>query len=69
MAAPQPDSSDPAAITTPAEGLANAPTVPAPRSEALEAELAMLEAMLPAAAERPAQPPRVDPPRDHGDPR
>jgi hypothetical protein len=37
---------------------------PAPRSEALEAELAMLEAMLPPEAEGSAQPAPVDPPTD-----
>lgn len=39
--------------------------VPAPkRSEALEAELAMLETMLPPEAERSAEPTRVDPAKD-----
>jgi len=37
---------------------------PAPRSEALEAELAMLEAMLPPEAESSARPAPVDPPTD-----
>jgi hypothetical protein len=40
---------------------------PAPRSEAMEAELAMLEAILPPAAERSAQPTRDGPPTDRGD--
>jgi hypothetical protein len=40
---------------------------PAPRSEAMEAELAMLEAILPPAAESSAQPTRVGPPTERGD--
>ena len=42
---------------------------PAPRSEALEAELAMLEAILPAEADGSAQPTREDPSKDRGDSR
>jgi len=57
MATQNPDSTKPVPAHTP---------VPASRSEALEAELAMLEAMLPAEAERTAQPTRVDPVDDHG---
>jgi hypothetical protein len=41
-------------------------TAPSPRSEALEAELAMLESMLPPEAERSAQPARVEPATDRG---
>jgi hypothetical protein len=69
MAAQQSDSPEPPAAAKPAQGVANAPVVPASRSEALEAELAMLEAILPPEAERPAQPTRVDPPSDRGDTR
>jgi hypothetical protein len=57
MAPQKPDSPKPVAVPKP---------VPAPRSEALEAELAMLEAMLPPEAERSAQPNRVDPAKDRG---
>jgi hypothetical protein len=58
MAIQKPDSPNP--VPTPKPG-------PAPRSEALEAELAMLEAILPTAAESSAQPTRVDSPKDRGD--
>jgi hypothetical protein len=57
MAPEKPDSTKPATAQT---------AVPTPRSEALEAELAMLEAMLPAEAESSAQPNRVDPATDRG---
>ena len=60
MAIPKPDSPKP--VTAPKPG-------PAPRSEALEAELAMLEAILPTDAESSAQPTRVDSPKDRGDTR
>jgi hypothetical protein len=42
---------------------------PVPRSEAMEAELAMLEAILPPAAESSAEQTRVGPPKDRGDTR
>lgn len=57
MAPQKPDSTKPVPAQT---------SVPTPRSEALEAELAMLEAMLPAEAESSAQPTRVDPANDRG---
>ena len=57
MAPQKPDSPNPVAAPKPA---------PSPRSEALEAELAMLESMLPPEAERSAQPNQVDPARDRG---
>jgi hypothetical protein len=57
MAPQKPDSTTPVPVRTP---------VPASRSEALEAELAMLEAMLPSEAERSAQPTRVEPANDRG---
>jgi len=57
MAPQKPDSTTPVPAHT---------SVPTPRSEALEAELAMLEAMLPAEAERNAKPNRVDPATDRG---
>jgi hypothetical protein len=60
MATQKSDSPEPTA-TKPAKGPA-----PSARSEALEAELAMLEAMLPAETERPAQSTRVDPATDCG---
>jgi len=40
--------------------------VPAPRSEALEAELAMLESILLPQPKDAAQPSPVDPPQDRG---
>lgn len=58
MATQKTDSPEPVAIPD---------AVPAPRSEALEAELAMLESMLPPEAERTPQPNRVDRAEDHGD--
>lgn len=48
------------------EPVAAPDAVPAPRSEALEAELAMLEAILPPEADRTPQPNRVDRAKDHG---
>jgi hypothetical protein len=57
MATQKPDSTTPVPAPKP---------VPAPRSEALEAELAMLEAILPPEAEGSAQPTPVDPPKDSG---
>jgi hypothetical protein len=65
MAPQKPDSPNPVAAPKPALSVANGPA-PSPRSEALEAELAMLEAMLPAETERSAQPTRVDPAKDRG---
>jgi len=56
MATQQPDSPDPL-------------PAPAPRSEALEEELAMLEAILPPKAKSSAQQSPVDPPKDRGDTR
>lgn len=52
MTAQKPDSPEPLPAAAP---------VPAARSEALEAELAMLEAILPPNADRVAQTTRVDP--------
>lgn len=46
MGTQKPDSPEPVPAPKPALSVANGP-VPAPRSEALEAELAMLEAILP----------------------
>lgn len=73
MAPQNPDSPNPVADPKPAlpvlsvgEGSAVNGPAPSPRSEALEAELAMLEAMLPAEAERTAQPAPVDPAADRG---
>jgi len=43
--------------------------VPTRRSEALEAELAMLEAILPPETGGSAQPVKVEPPKDSGDTR
>ena len=58
---------DPVANPKPESIEADSADKPAPRSEALEAELAMLEAILPAEAERSVQPTRTDSPRDCGD--
>jgi hypothetical protein len=60
MATPKPDSPEPVPAAKP---------VPASRSEALEAELAMLEAILPPKANGSAQPAPVDPPKDSGESR
>ena len=43
--------------------------MPAPRSEALEEELATLEAILARLTKNAAQPSPVDPPKDRGDTR
>jgi hypothetical protein len=60
MTTPKPDSPTPVPAPKP---------VQKPRSEALEAELAMLEAILPPEAEGSAQPTREDPSKDRGDSR
>ncbi len=59
MATQKPDSPAPVPPVTPI------PT----RSEALEAELAMLEAILPPKANGSTQPAPVDPPKDSGETR
>jgi hypothetical protein len=76
MAAQKSDSPEPVAAAKPAvpvpsvsDGSEVKGPVPAARSEALEVELAMLEAMLPPEAERTPRPTRVDSPKDSGDPR
>jgi hypothetical protein len=63
MATQKPDQNQPGPAPKPALSEANGP-VPARRSDALEAELAMLEAMLPPKADGSAQPAPVDPPKD-----
>ena len=55
MATQKPDQNQPGPAAKP---------VPTRRSDALEAELAMLEAMLPPEAEGSARPAPVDPPKD-----
>jgi hypothetical protein len=65
MAPQKSDSPEPVTAAKPALSGANGPS-PSPRSEALEAELAMLEAMLPVEAERSAQPTPVAPANDRG---
>ena len=57
MAPQKSDSTEPVTASEPA---------PSPRSEALEAELAMLEAILPVEAENSARPTRIDPANDRG---
>ena len=65
MATPKPDSPEPSPVTlSEAKG-----PVPAPRSEALEGELAMLEAILARLTKGADQPSPVDPPKDRGDTR
>ena len=65
MKTPKPDSPTPVPAPKHDASVAKAP-VPVPRSEALEAELAMLEAILPSEAEGSTQPVKVDPPTDRG---
>ena len=60
MTTPKPDSPTPVPAPKPA---------PTRRSEALEAELAMLEAILPPETEGSVQPAKVDAPTDRGETR
>jgi hypothetical protein len=64
MATQKPESTTPTPTPEPALSEANG-TVPARRSDALEAELAMLEAILPSDAEGAQRKP-VDPASDRG---
>lgn len=66
MTPQKPDSTTPAPAPKAALSVANG-LAQSPRSDALEAELAMLESILPAKADRSAQPNRVDPATDRGD--
>ena len=63
MATEKPDHNQPVPAPKPALSEANGPA-PTRRSEALEVELAMLEAILPPETEGSAQPARVDPSKD-----
>ena len=65
MATQKPESATPTPSSEPAPSEANG-LLPVRRSDALEAELAMLEAILPSGGEGSAQPKPVDPASDRG---